>query len=118
MRRIKEASQYFKIFLQLHTPNSITRSIPNPFMDDDGAVVIPIFPHQKVWSSNPRNTKFYFVFLKLKLIKTQTHDIYYLYYYRVVAIHILSNCISTIANHILNEADTSWSAGCWRMTSQ
>ena len=50
--------------------------------------------------------------------QTQIHDIYYLYYYRVVAIHISPNFISTSANHILNEADTSWPAGCWRMTSQ
>ena len=83
-------------------------------MDDDGAVVISVFPHQKVWSSNPRNTKFYFVFLKLKLM---TFNICIIIY-RVVAIHIPSNCISTSANHILDEADTSWPAGCWRMTSQ
>ena len=59
-----------------------------------------------------------FEFPKICLLQTQTHDTYYLYHYRVVAIHILSNCISTSGNHILNEADTSWPAGCWRMTSQ
>ena len=29
----------------------------------------------------------------------------------------ISNCISTSANHVFNEAETSWPAGCWRMTS-
>ena len=45
-------------------------------------------------------------------------DICYLYYSLALAIHIIVNYISTSANHIFNEADTSWPAGCWRMTSQ
>ena len=39
----------FLIFLlQPHTPYSKTQSIPNPLMDDDGAVVNSVIPHQKV----------------------------------------------------------------------
>ena len=34
----------------------------------------------------------------------------------MVAIHFPSNCISTSANHILKEADTSWPAGCHMTT--
>ena len=60
----KEASQYFKFFCSCTHPTQLPE-VPNPFMDDDGAVVISIFPHQ---SSNPQNTKFFFVFIKLKFM--------------------------------------------------
>ena len=49
---------FYFFLLQPHTPNSITQSILNPLMDDDGAVVNAVIPHQKVWSSNPQSTKF------------------------------------------------------------
>ena len=91
---------YFFFQLQPHTHNSNTQSTFNPRMYDEGTVVISIFPKH--------------IFCPLQ---TQTHDICYLYY-QVVAIHILSKCISTSANHIFNEVDTSWPAGCWRITSQ
>ena len=60
--------KFYFFLLQLHTPNSITQSTFNPLMDDDGAVVISKISHQKVWSSNPRSTKFFLIILNLKLM--------------------------------------------------
>ena len=60
---------------------------------------------------SPLNSNFAEIFMTFA-------DICYLYYSLALAIHIIVNYISTSANHIFNEADTSWPAGCWRMTSQ